>query len=538
MSFLAYVVLAVYTIALLYITVYCVMQFNLLYHYKKGKQQVNQLIPESTMESRGKIAVKSRRLALAGAGVEVERDYGPSKEQSAGMREEEDYPFVTIQLPIYNEMYVVERLIDNIARFDYPKDRFEIHVLDDSTDETLEITRRKVEEYKAKGFQIEQIRRKERKGYKAGALRDGMQYARGEFIAIFDADFLPRPDFLKQTLPYFRDDSVGVVQTRWEHLNEDYSLITQLQALQLNVHFTVEQTGRMAGGYMLQFNGTAGVWRRETIDDAGGWEADTLTEDFDLSIRAQLKGWKIRYLEEIGSPAELPAEMNSLKSQQFRWMKGGAETAKKMLPTVWRSRLSLDKKVHATVHLLSSTVFVFVFIAGVFSVPLLFVLGDLIEIGLSKNFFAYFMVGLLSIISIYYVANVQAPVHMEKESLNKQIYKFIFLFPLFLALSMGLSLHNTVAVIQGYLGKKSPFVRTPKFNIKSLKDSFVKSKYINRKLTWTTIMEGLLALYFLVGGVIGAFFVQNTTFIVFHLMLALGYGTIFYFTVRHLSLKE
>jgi cellulose synthase/poly-beta-1,6-N-acetylglucosamine synthase-like glycosyltransferase len=538
MSFLAYVVLAVYTIALLYITVYCVMQFNLLYHYKKGKQQVNQLIPESTMESRGKIAVKSRRLALAGAGVEVERDYGPSKEQSAGMREEEDYPFVTIQLPIYNEMYVVERLIDNIARFDYPKDRFEIHVLDDSTDETLEITRRKVEEYKAKGFQIEQIRRKERKGYKAGALRDGMQYARGEFIAIFDADFLPRPDFLKQTLPYFRDDSVGVVQTRWEHLNEDYSLITQLQALQLNVHFTVEQTGRMAGGYMLQFNGTAGVWRRETIDDAGGWEADTLTEDFDLSIRAQLKGWKIRYLEEIGSPAELPAEMNSLKSQQFRWMKGGAETAKKMLPTVWRSRLSLDKKVHATVHLLSSTVFVFVFIAGVFSVPLLFVLGDLIEIGLSKNFFAYFMVGLLSIISLYYVANVQAPVHMEKESLNKQIYKFIFLFPLFLALSMGLSLHNTVAVIQGYLGKKSPFVRTPKFNIKSLKDSFVKSKYINRKLTWTTIMEGLLALYFLVGGVIGAFFVQNTTFIVFHLMLALGYGTIFYFTVRHLSLKE
>ncbi|WP_205127813.1 glycosyltransferase [Okeania hirsuta] len=186
----------------------------------------------------------------------------------AGSAESEELPFVTIQLPIFNERFVVERLIDNISQFNYPKDKFEIHVLDDSTDDTVEITRKKVEEYKAKGFQIEQITRTDRKGYKAGALKEGMRFAKGDFIAIFDADFLPKPDFLLKTMPWFRDPSVGVVQTRWEHINEDYSLITRLQAMQLNVHFRVEQVGRMNGNYLLQFNGTAGVWRRQTIEEA------------------------------------------------------------------------------------------------------------------------------------------------------------------------------------------------------------------------------------------------------------------------------
>jgi len=535
-SIVAYTVLAIYTIALFYITVYCLMQFNLLYHYKKWKQnnnnatsadtnvEVDKVVANGQPVARRRSAQRATVLAVSTSNVdvlEIEED-------------ERDYPFVTVQLPIFNEMYVVERLIDSIIQFDYPRNRFEVHVLDDSTDETVDITRKKVEEYRAKGYQIQQIRRQNRTGYKAGALRDGMKYANGEFIAIFDADFLPRKDFLKKTIPYFKDESIGVVQTRWEHINQDYSLITRLQALQLNVHFTVEQAGRMAGKYMLQFNGTAGVWRRQTIDEAGGWEADTLTEDLDLSIRAQLKGWKIKFLEEVGSPAELPAEMNSFKSQQFRWMKGGAETAKKMLPTVWRSELSLRQKIHATSHLLASSIFVFVFLTGVFSVPLLFLLGDLIQLGFSKDFFAYFLVGLLSIIAVYYVANVQAPVH--KESFGKALYKFVFLFTLFLALSMGLSLHNTVAVIQGYIGKKSPFVRTPKFNIKNLRDSFKKQKYLSKKLSWTTVVEGLLAVYFL-GGVIGGFYIQNTTFLIFHLMLALGYGAIFFYTLRHLSLK-
>lgn len=526
MLIIAYFVLIVYTLALIYITIYCLMQFNLLYHYKKGATARKERPLSGTQAPSLVLA----QLPASGASKKTGAISGDVSEAQPAT----GYPFVTIQLPIFNEMYVVERLIDNIMAIDYPKDRFEVHVLDDSTDETVDITASKVAEYRRHGFQIEQYRRTDRAGYKAGALKEGMQHARGDFIAIFDADFLPRPDFLKRTLPYFQDPEVGVVQTRWEHINQDYSLITRLQALQLNVHFTVEQAGRMKGGYLLQFNGTAGVWRRQTIEEAGGWQADTLTEDLDLSIRAQLKGWKIRFLEEVGSPAELPAEMNSLKSQQFRWMKGGAETARKMLPGVWKSDLGLREKVHATAHLLASTVFVFVFITGVFSVPLLFLLGELMEVGFDRDYFAWFLIGLLSIIAVYFVANLQTPA--RREPFGKALYKFFFLFPLFLALSMGLSLHNTVAVIQGYRGKKSPFVRTPKFNIQHIRDSFSRSKYITRKLNWTTIGEGLLALYFL-GAVLGGILIDNATFLFFHALLAVGYGTIFYFTVRHLRLK-
>lgn len=518
---IAYSVLAIYTISLFYITVYCVMQFNLLYHYKRHQREVALgLQREPSVPKAKAVSSRAAELVLEGGTPVLEEEPG------------EAYPFVTVQLPIYNEFYVIERLIDAVAAFDYPRDRFEIHVLDDSTDETVEVVRKRVAHYRAQGVNIRQVQRKKRQGYKAGALRDAMEIAEGEFIAIFDADFLPRPDFLKQTIPYFQDPAIGVVQTRWEHINQDYSLITKLQALQLNVHFTVEQVGRMTGEYLLQFNGTAGVWRRETIEDAGGWEADTLTEDLDLSIRAQLKGWKIFFREEVGSPAELPVEMNALKSQQFRWMKGGAETARKMLPTVWSSNLTLNQKIHATSHLLASTIFAFVFITGVSSVPLLFFLGDLIHVGFSKDFFAYFLVGLLSIIAVYYVANVQAPVH--RHSYGKALYKFVSLFPMFLSLSMGLALHNTVAVIEGWRGKQSPFVRTPKFNIKGMGDSFRSSKYLTQQLTWTTILEGALALYF-TAAVVGGIYIQNTTFLVFHLMLALGYGAIFYYTLRHRS---
>ncbi len=495
MSVVYYFIFLVYTIALTYITAYCLMQLHLLYNYKKYHRK--------------------------------------NRSNSIPLPEKDDQlPFVTIQLPIFNEMYVVERLLDNITQFDYPKDKFEIHILDDSTDATVEITRKKVATYKAKGFNIVQICRKDRKGFKAGAMKDAMKYAKGEFIAIFDADFLPKKDFLRTTIPYFKNEKTGVVQTRWEHINQNYSLITRLQAMQLNVHFTVEQQGRKAGNFMLQFNGTAGIWRRQTIEDAGGWEADTLTEDLDLSIRAQLKGWEIVYLEKFGSPAELPAEMNGFKSQQHRWMKGGAETAKKMLPTLWHSKLSLGQKIHGTAHLLGSTIFVFVFIVGVFSVPLLFVIS---RMRFSPDFLSAFLIGFLAIIAVYYVANVQA--ELKKESYAKMLFKFIFLFPIFLALSMGLSLHNSIAVIQGYGGKKSPFVRTPKFNIKGLADSFKKQNYLTSKISWTTFFEGLLTLYFLAAVCIGLYW-ENTTFIVFHILLAFGYGSIFYFTIRHLKLKH
>jgi len=320
MAVLYYILLAIYSFVLLYITVYCVMQFQLLYHYNRNRR-----VRENSIKT------------LNGSYL----------------------PFVTVQLPVFNELHVVERLIEKICAFDYPSDRIEIQVLDDSTDETADIARKKVAYYREKGVQIQHLHRENRVGYKAGALHDALPLAKGELIAIFDADFLPRVDFLKKTIPYFEDREVGVVQTRWEHINQSYSLITELQALQLNVHFTVEQGGREAGDFMLQFNGTAGIWRRSAIEDAGGWEADTLTEDLDLSYRAQLKGWKIKYREEIGSPAELPVEMNGFKSQQFRWMKGGAETARKILPKVWRSALSFNQKLQATIHLLGSTIFIF-----------------------------------------------------------------------------------------------------------------------------------------------------------------------------------
>ena len=495
MAILGYLILTIYVIALILITLYCLLQFHLLYHYKRSHR--------------------------------LHQDEQPAKQE----RTDADWPLVTVKLPIYNEQYVIERLINSIAALDYPKDKLQIHILDDSTDETVPIVDKAVAHYQSQGFDMQAIRREKRSGFKAGALKDAMPLAKGAFIAIFDADFVPLPGFLKATIPHFDNPKVGVVQTRWEHLNRDYSLITQLQAIQLNVHFRVEQQGRRGGQYLLQFNGTAGVWRSTTIEDAGGWEADTLTEDLDLSIRAQLKGWEITYLESFGSPAELPAEMNGLKSQQFRWMKGGAETARKMLPAIWRSNLRLGQKLHATGHLLSSSVFVFVFSAGVFSVPLVFLLGPL---GINTKIFATFLAGLLATIAVYYVANVEA--ESTKQTRLRTLVKFVVLFPLFLALSMGLSFHNSVAVIQGYLGKKTAFVRTPKFNIQTIRDSLKNKQYISGKLTFTTVLEGLLALYFL-GGVIGGITAHNSSFLIFHAMLALGYGAIFIFTLRHLGLK-
>jgi len=489
-TILGYFVLGVYIICLCAIAVYCLFQFHLLTYY-----------------------LRDRKLT--------------ARSSEEGIPVHFEWPRVTVQLPMYNEYYVVERLIDNIVRLDYPAEKLEIQVLDDSTDESLELARNKVKEYQEKGVDIKLMTRVKRHGYKAGALKDATPYAKGEFIAIFDADFLPHPDFLKKTIPHFSDCKVGVVQTRWGHINQDYSILTELQAFQLNVHFTVEQKGRASGNLMLQFNGTAGLWRTDTIIDAGGWEADTLTEDLDLSYRAQLKGWKVIFLEDIKSPAELPAKMEGLKSQQHRWMKGGAETAKKLLPQVWSSDISFVQKVHATVHLLGSSVFLCVFLVGVFSVPLLFLINPL---QVDMSIMSIFLLSTLLISIVYYVANVGKA--WEEKSKLKAIIKFLFIFPAFLALSMGLSFHNSLAVIQGYLGRKSAFIRTPKFNIKNLSDSFSKSRYANNKLSFVTVMEGLLALFFLTAIVLGIT-TGNMSFIIFHILLFFGYSTIFFLSVKH-----
>jgi cellulose synthase/poly-beta-1,6-N-acetylglucosamine synthase-like glycosyltransferase len=446
--------------------------------------------------------------------------------------QEKDLPSVTVQLPVFNELYVVERLIDNIAQFDYPKDKLEIQVLDDSTDETVEISRKKVQEWKDKGIDISLITRKDRTGFKAGALSEGLKTSKGEFVAIFDADFIPRNDFLKRVIPYFYNDpNIGVVQTRWEHLNKNYSMLTKIQAFALDAHFTVEQQGRNAGGYFINFNGTAGVWRRKCIDDAGGWQSDTLTEDLDLSYRAQIKGWKFKYLEDVGSPAELPVAMNAIKSQQFRWTKGGAETARKNIIRIWHSDAKLGQKIHGTAHLLNSQVFLFTLICSILSVPLLLIKNVMPSFSTWFALLSIFVLCFLILGAFYYCS-----IYRRFSSKLRAVGYLFSIFPLFLSMTMGVSMHNTIAVLEGLLGFKSPFIRTPKFNISKTNKNWKTNKYLETKIDMRTILEIILALYFLFGAVV-AFLISDFGLFPFHAMLFTGFGMVAYFTVKHSRAK-
>lgn len=437
-----------------------------------------------------------------------------------------ELPFVTVQLPIYNERHVVSRLIDAIAALDYPTDRFEIQVLDDSTDETTDILRERIRHHRQRGIDIQLIRRPTRTGYKAGALQYGLQRAKGSYIAIFDADFIPQHDFLRQVIPHFQDPSTAVVQTRWAHLNEDHSLLTKLQAFQLNNHFYVEQSGRYLGNLFLQFNGTAGVWRKKAILDAGGWQWDTLTEDLDLSYRAQLKGWKIHYLPWVGTPAELPVEMNSFKAQQYRWIKGGAETARKILPLLWHAPLPLRTKLHASFHLLSNFIFVIILLAGILSIPMMFV-WELFP--MLKPLYSIFIISLLVVIAVYFVANV---LHAWRHKpLHSSLMRFLWMFPTFLSLSMGMSVHNTIAVLRGIQRQSSPFIRTPKLNI-SQTQPIKPSPYLRPSLPSSTYLEFLLAALFTAGALLNALR-QDWSLLYFHGMLAMGFTAIALYSWQH-----
>jgi len=442
---------------------------------------------------------------------------GPSSKTNI----QKSYPLVTIQLPIFNEKYVVERLLDAVIEIDWPKSSIEIQILDDSTDETSTIIQQKIAEDKFMDFDLFHIRRKNRKGYKAGALQLGMSAAKGEYIAIFDADFVPQPSFLKKTIPEFDNPAIGLVQTKWEHLNKDYSLLTKLQAFGLNGHFRVEQTGRNTTGSYINFNGTGGIWRTSCILDSGGWQADTLTEDLDLSYRAQMNGWKFKYLENIPSPSELPVIMSAVKSQQFRWTKGGAETAKKNLGKVLKTKLNFTNKIHAFFHLTNSANFLLLLIASIVSIPLLYVKHKNPEFKIYFDFGSIFLIGFIAITYFYWIAN-------KVDDSKKHFFAY---FPLFIVFSLGFTLNNSIAVIEGLLGIKTPFVRTPKFNIVGADGSWKENLYLHQKLTWTTLFEGLLSLYFFSGIVIG-FVVEDYGLILFHLMLALGYGGIFYYSVK------
>lgn len=438
----------------------------------------------------------------------------------------DEIPVVTLQLPVYNELYVVERLLDSIAELEYPADKLEIQVLDDSTDESVEITKQKVEALKAQGLDIHHIRRIDRVGFKAGALKEGMEIARGEYIAIFDADFLPQKDFLLQTIPHFKEDKIGVVQTRWGHINRDYSLLTRMQAFALDAHFTIEQVGRNTKNHFINFNGTAGVWRKACIIDAGNWESDTLTEDLDLSYRSQLKGWKFKYLENVETPAELPVVISAARSQQFRWNKGGAENFRKMNRRLMMdSGTPLKTRIHGFIHLLNSSMFLSIFIVAILSIPMLYI-KDLRP--QYQSFFEMTSIFVLSTV-IFFACYWFAYKKIHGKGI-KSFLHYIKDFFFFFSVAMGFSLHNSVAVLEGHLGKKSAFIRTPKFNIKSLQDGWKTKKYVQTKLSAINFVEGFLVLYFLFG-IFSAFKLTDYGLLPFHLMLFFGFGFVFYKSV-------
>jgi len=430
-----------------------------------------------------------------------------------------EIPFVTIQLPLYNEMYVVERLLNNIAVIDYPREKLEIQVLDDSTDESLLKTQLIIEGLKHKGLDIQHIVRANRKGFKAGALKEGLTKAKGEFIVIFDADFLPKKDWLQKTIPFFKDPQIGVVQTRWGHLNRDYSILTKIQAFALDFHFILEQVGRNFGNHFINFNGTAGVWRKECILDAGNWEGDTLTEDLDLSYRAQLKNWKFKYLEEVETPAELPVAISAAKSQQFRWNKGAAENFQKLFFQVFsNSKVSWRTKYHSFFHLLNSSMFLLVLAIAILSVPILYIKAKHPDWNFLFYGLAFFSISTFIFFISYWLTYTKIHGSGFKNFIN-----FIGLFFTFFSVALGLSVHNSIAVLEGHFGKKSEFVRTPKFNISKKEELWKTNKYVQKGFSFTQILEAICFLYFGFA-IYSAFKVQDFGLLLFHIMLFMGFG--------------
>jgi cellulose synthase/poly-beta-1,6-N-acetylglucosamine synthase-like glycosyltransferase len=479
-----YFFIVLYVVAMLFILLYSLAQGHLLFHFLRYHQRPV-----------------------------------PSVELPKGQ-----LPLVTIQLPVYNERYVVERLISAVAAFNYPPEKLEIQLLDDSTDETQQLILNKIREFPQ--LDIKYLHRMDRTGYKAGALREGLSVAKGEFIAIFDADFVPDPDFLYKTLPHFKEPKIGMVQSRWTHLNKDYSLLTQLQAFALDAHFLVEQIGRNRQNAFINFNGTGGIWRKSCILDAGNWEEDTLTEDLDLSYRAQQRGWHFIYRPEIESPAELPPIMSAIKSQQYRWTKGGAECAVKHFKAVWKKPFPLRIKFHAMAHLFNSFIFMAVLVGSISSIPLWWAAQQ----GFIDSF--YFKYGAVSLIGFVIIALVYITAYFYTQgNFWDKLKGFIWQLPLFLSVSMGLSLHNSRAVWQGLRGKRTSFVRTPKFNLIETGDSsWNKNLYITFSLPVITYLEGGMGLLFMVMAGISIYY-QIYEMLPFHIMLSIGYTLVFYTSI-------
>ncbi len=398
-----------------------------------------------------------------------------------------EWPDVTIQLPLYNEMYVVDRLLQAICRMDYPRERLEIQVLDDSTDETQEIARLAVQRYAAQGFDIQYLHRDDRTGFKAGALDAGLKVARGRFVAIFDADFVPKPDFLKRTVPYFAEPQVAMVQARWTHLNGDYSLLTKVQSILLDAHFVLEHGGRNRSGRFFNFNGTAGIWRPEAIASGGGWQHDTLTEDLDLSYRTQLEGWQFVFLPDVEAPAEVPVEMNAFKSQQHRWAKGSIQTCLKLLPRILQSNMPLPVKVEAFFHLTANFNYLLMVLLSVLIFPSMIIRYNMGWYEMLLVDVPLFFAATASIANFYIVS--QRELYPDWKTRLKYL-------PFLMSIGIGLAVNNTRAVVEALLDKQSEFARTPKYGVvRGDSDDWTTKKY-RQSVAVQPIIEVALGLYF------------------------------------------
>ena len=467
-----YLVIAAYLAILCLLTVYCIHRYYILCAYFKYKKQ-----PFTAADP-------------------------PSQ-----------LPSVTVQLPFYNEMYVVRRLLHAVAGLRYPKELLEIQVLDDSTDETASIAREHIRVLREKGFDISYLHRENRHGFKAGALQAGLEGAKGELIAIFDADFVPGDDFLLKTVPHFSNERVGMVQTRWGHINRGYSLLTRLQAIFLDAHFILEHTVRSRSGRFFNFNGTAGIWRKEAIRSAGGWQHDTLTEDLDLSYRAQLKGWKFIFLPDVVTPAEIPVDMNSFKTQQHRWSKGSIETARKLLGTILRSAQPFEVKVESFYHLTGNLSYLLILLLSVLTYPALVIR---ITMGWRSLFFCDFIFLLCATlpVGLYFV--------ISQREVNAPWRGNIFYLPVLMVLGIGLCVNNGRAVMEALNGSKTSFLRTPKYMIEGRSDRWKHKKYRGHNKEVSTLIELALGCYFLFA-IVFAVRVQVYASLPFLLMFCAGF---------------
>ncbi|MGD1906972.1 MAG: cellulose synthase family protein [Leptolyngbyaceae cyanobacterium] len=427
---------------------------------------------------------------------------------------ETELPTVTVQLPIFNEMYVIERLLEAVCQLDYPENKLDIQVLDDSLDETQRICQAKVLELQKKHPNLHYIHRQNRWGFKAGALDHGLRFAKGELITIFDADFIPKPDTLRNMVHHFSDPRVGMVQARWTHLNRNYSLLTEIQALMLDGHFVIEQTARNRSGCFFNFNGTAGIWRLNAIHDAGGWQHTTVTEDLDLSYRVQLKGWRCTYLPDVLVPAELPMEMNAFKSQQFRWAKGASQVAAKLLPEIFRSNIPFYVKFESFLHMTNNINYVFLLVILLLSLPYhiyvshnhweqdLFVYLP-IFVGTTVNLFCFYLVS------------------QYEQGITKPFWKFAHEIFFLMSIGVGLSINQSLAVCEGFFQTDSEFVRTPKHGVISSAENWMKKKYRAAK-TWTILLE-LSMLAYLVLTLVLALYYRHYWSLPFLILFNVGY---------------